>query len=53
VCGGKFTDSRESSMRVSRPVAVAVGIATIIIFMGNIVAMPVYWYLHIWKQTVP
>ena len=24
---------------------------TIIILMGNVVAMPVYWYLHIWKGT--
>lgn len=21
----------------------------IVLFMGNIVAMPIYWYLHIWK----
>lgn len=21
----------------------------VVLFMGNVIAMPVYWYLHIWK----
>ena len=25
----------------------------ILIFMGNMIAMPIYWYLHIWKDPPP
>jgi hypothetical protein len=25
----------------------------VVIFMGNMIAMPVYWYLYIWKEEVP
>jgi len=22
----------------------------VVIFLGNMIAMPIYWYLYIWKQ---
>ena len=24
---------------------------TVVIFMGNMIAMPIYWYLYIWKEV--
>ena len=25
----------------------------VVLFLGNVIAMPVYWYLYIWKQPKP
>lgn len=25
----------------------------VVIFMGNMIAMPIYWYLYIWKEVPP
>ncbi len=25
----------------------------LLIFVGNIIAMPIYWYLYIWKEQAP
>jgi hypothetical protein len=25
----------------------------VVIFMGNMIAMPIYWYLYIWKDVPP
>jgi cytosine/uracil/thiamine/allantoin permease len=23
----------------------------VVLFMGNMIAMPIYWYLYIWRET--
>lgn len=25
----------------------------VVLFMGNVIAMPIYWYLYIWKEAPP
>lgn len=25
----------------------------VILFLGNVVAMPVYWYMHVWRDPTP
>jgi hypothetical protein len=25
----------------------------VVLFLGNVIAMPVYWYLYIWKEPLP
>ena len=25
----------------------------VVIFLGNMIAMPIYWYLYIWKEPAP
>jgi hypothetical protein len=25
----------------------------VVLFMGNMIAMPIYWYLYVWRDTLP